>query len=88
MDEQHIDGNGIAGLLAEITGAEMTAVLRTCQSCGDRWPIGEHRSYRSAGVVLRCPDCQNVAVVIGVQEQRFVVEWRGTYELERQERSA
>ena len=83
MDEQHIDGNGIAGLLAEIAGAEMTAVLRACQSCGSRRPVGEHRSYRAAGVVLRCPDCQDVAVVIGIQEQRFVVEWRGTYEMKR-----
>lgn len=42
----------MAGLLGEIAGAEMSAVLRTCQSCG-------HRR------------------VIGVQEKRFVVEWRG-----------
>jgi hypothetical protein len=83
MDEQHIDGNGIAGLLGEIAGAEMTAVLRTCQSCGDRRAIGEHRAYRTAGVVLRCPSCEDVALVIGVQETRLVVEWRGRYEIER-----
>ena len=83
MDDQHIDGNGIGGLLGEIAGAEMTAVLRTCQSCGDRRRIGEHRAYRAAGVVLRCPSCQDVALVIGVQEKRLVVEWRGTYAIER-----
>ncbi len=83
MDEQHIDGNGIAGLLGEIAGADMTAVRRTCPSCGDRRAIAEHRAYRSAGLVLRCPSCEDVAVVIGVQEQRLVVEWRGTYVLER-----
>jgi hypothetical protein len=83
MDEQHIDGNGIAGLLGEIAGTEMTAVLRTCQSCGDRRAIGEHRAYRAAGVVLRCPSCDDVALVIGVQQTRLVVEWRGRYEIER-----
>ncbi len=83
MDEQHIDGNGVAGLLAEVAGAEMTSVLRTCQSCGDRRTIGEHRAYRAAGVVLRCPSCQDVAMVIGVQDTRLVVDWRGTYEIER-----
>ena len=83
MDAQHLDGNGIAGLLAEIAGAELTAVVRTCQSCGDRRPVGDHRAYRSAGVVLRCPSCEDVAVVIGVQEQRLVVSWRGTYAIER-----
>ena len=82
-DTLHLDGNGIAGLLAEIAGAEMTAVMRTCQSCGDRRAIGEHRAYRSAGVVLRCPSCEEVALVVGVQERRLVVEWRGTYEFER-----
>ncbi len=90
MDEQHTDGNGVAGLLSEIAGllgeiggAEMTTVVRTCQSCGDRRMIGEHRAYRGAGVVLRCPACDDVAVVIGVQEERLVVEWRGTYTLDR-----
>jgi hypothetical protein len=83
MDDQHIDGNGIAGLLGEIAGADMTAVLRTCQSCRDRRAIGEHLAYRSAGVVLRCPNCADVAIVVGMQETRLVVEWRGTYEIER-----
>ena len=83
MDEQHIDGNGIAGLLGEIAGAEITKVLRTCQSCGARRPVGEHRAFRAAGVVLRCPNCEDVALMIGVQDKRLVVEWRGRYEIER-----
>ena len=83
MDGQHLDGNGVAGLLGEIAGADMTTVVRTCQSCGDRRLIGEHRAYRGAGVVLRCATCDDVAVVIGVQERRLVVEWRGTYVVDR-----
>ena len=83
MDEQHLDGNGIAGLLGEVAGAEMTTVMRTCQSCGDRRAIGEHRAYRSAGVVLRCPSCEDVAIVVGVQERRLMVQWHGTYEIAR-----
>jgi hypothetical protein len=83
MDDRHIDGNGIAGLLGEIAGAEMTEVLRTCPSCGDRRPVGEHLAYRSAGVVLRCTHCADVAVVVGIQETRLRVEWRGVYEITR-----
>jgi hypothetical protein len=83
MDEHQIDGDGIGGLLGEIAGAEMSAVVRTCQSCGDRRAIGEHRAYRSAGVVLRCAGCEDIALVIGVQEKRLVVEWRGRYEIAR-----
>ncbi len=83
MDDRHLDGNALAGLLAEIAGADMTTVMRACQSCGDRRALGEHRAYRSAGVVLRCPTCQDVALVIGERAERLVVAWRGTYEIER-----
>jgi Family of unknown function (DUF6510) len=83
MDPRRIDGNGIAGLLGEVAGAEITTVVRTCQGCGDRRLIGEHHAYCQPGVVLRCPTCGDIAMVIGVQEQRLVVEWRGVYELDR-----
>jgi hypothetical protein len=33
--------------------------------------------------VLRCPSCEDVAVRIGVREERLVVDWRGTYEIAR-----
>lgn len=79
----HIDGNGIAGLLTEVLDAEITTVMRTCQSCGDRSRLGEHHAHRGAGVVLRCPACGDVAVVLGVQDRRLVVGWRGTYVVER-----
>ena len=83
MTELHVDGNGVAGLLGEIVAAEVTSVMRTCQSCGDRQPLGAHRAYHGAGVVLRCPTCHDVAVRIGLREERLVVDWRGTYEIER-----
>jgi hypothetical protein len=83
MDDQHIDGNGVAGLLREILVADPTMVLRTCQSCGDRRPIADHRAYRTAGLVLRCPSCSDVALVVGIREQRLTVAWRGTYEIGR-----
>jgi hypothetical protein len=84
MTDLHLDGNGMAGLLGEVAAAEMTTVMRTCQSCGDRRALGEHRAYQGAGVVLRCPSCQDVAVVVVVREERLVVDWRGRYEIERE----
>jgi hypothetical protein len=85
-DALHLDGNGVAGLLGEIAGVEFTTVMRTCPSCGDRRPMGAHRAYRGAGFVLRCPSCEDVAVRIGVLEERLVVDWRGTFEFERERR--
>ena len=83
MTDSHVDGNGIAGLLGEIAAADMTSVMRTCQSCSDRQPLAAHRAYRAAGVVLRCPSCDEVALRVGVQEQRLVVDWHGIYEIAR-----
>ena len=79
MTEVHTDGNGIAGLLSEVFAVEVTTVQRRCQSCGAESALGDHRAYRGAGVVLRCPACADVAMRIGVAEDRLVLECRGTF---------
>jgi Zn finger protein HypA/HybF involved in hydrogenase expression len=83
MTDVHTDGNGVAGLLSEVLAVEVTAVQRRCQSCGAENPLGAHRAYEGAGVVLRCPACTDVAVRIGVRDDRLVMEWRGTFVLSR-----
>jgi Family of unknown function (DUF6510) len=60
----HTDGNAIAGVLEEIFAVEVTATMRTCQSCRGEWAIGSHRLYRGAGLVLRCPNCGDLAAAI------------------------
>ena len=67
MDDQHLDGNGVAGLLVEITGADMTGVLRTCQSCGDRGPSAS-TSPTTRPASSCAARCEDVAIVVGVQE--------------------
>jgi predicted RNA-binding Zn-ribbon protein involved in translation (DUF1610 family) len=81
MSDVHLDGNGVAGLLGEILAVEVTTVLRTCQTCGDRRAIGEHRAYRGAGMVLRCPSCGAVALRVGTRPERLTVELRGAFEV-------
>ena len=51
-DDLHLDGNGVAGLLAEVATAEPTLALRRCQSCNHRNALGAHRAYRGAGVAV------------------------------------
>jgi hypothetical protein len=77
--EPHTDGNAIAGLLQQIFVAEFTTLERTCQSCGDRSPAGAHRNYEGAGVVLRCPNCDDIALRVVAQPGRYVFELRGTW---------
>jgi predicted RNA-binding Zn-ribbon protein involved in translation (DUF1610 family) len=82
-DDLTLDGNGVAGLLTELLSADPTTLMRACASCGQRHPIGAHRAYRGAGVVLRCPSCGDAAVIIGVQEERLTLQTRGTFAVAR-----
>ena len=82
MSDLHTDGNGIAGLLSQVLAIDATSVARTCHACTDRRPIADHRAYHGAGVVLRCPSCEAVALCIGIGGERLTVELRGTFEIE------
>jgi uncharacterized protein DUF6510 len=82
----HTDGNAIAGLLQEVFVAEVTAAGRVCQSCGQDNPIGAHRLYRGAGLVLRCPACGDLAACIAVLPDRNVISLHGTWSLARSSR--
>ena len=77
-----LDGNGVAGLLAEVFGAEVTAVVRGCGSCGAEAAVGAHRAYRGAGTVLRCPVCGDLAARIATLPDRHVVRLAGTWLIE------
>jgi hypothetical protein len=79
-DAQVLDGNAIAGLLAEVfAGAELTGTQRGCGSCGQSHPIGRHRLYRSAGLVLRCPGCSDVAMTIVERDDRRDIRMSGQW---------
>jgi hypothetical protein len=81
--DHHVDGNAIGGLLAEILVAEPTTAERVCQSCRTRHPIGAHRGFQAAGVVLRCPSCGDVAARVARLPGRHVVEFRGQWIFDR-----
>jgi Family of unknown function (DUF6510) len=81
----HTDGNAIAGVLQEVFVSEITVARRTCQSCGQEHPIGEHRLFSGAGSVLRCPACGDIAACVSALPDRYVISLRGTWMLERGE---
>jgi hypothetical protein len=81
--ELHTDGNAVAGLLAELFGRDMTTVDRVCQSCRAEGAIGAHRLYRGAGLVLRCPDCGDLAAtIVPIGSSRYALTIHGTWKLE------
>ncbi len=81
MDDVHTDGNALAGLLSQVLAVDATSIERRCHACGDRRPIADHRAFHGAGVVLRCPSCGVVALVIGVGAADITVELRGTFRI-------
>jgi hypothetical protein len=80
----HTDGNAIAGVLEEIFAREMTDTERVCQSCRARSRIADHLLYRGAGLVLRCPNCSDVAASFVAMPAGYAVSTHGTWLLDRQ----
>jgi hypothetical protein len=73
-----LDGNAVAGLLAEIFAAEMTNCPTECASCGNQGQLGALLAFTQApGVVLRCPVCENIVVRIVETPQAIFLDARG-----------
>jgi hypothetical protein len=64
MDALMLDGNAVAGLLQEVFAVEMTTAIGTCNTCGVTDQVGALHVFRGAGIVMRCPHCDNALVTI------------------------
>jgi hypothetical protein len=73
-----VDGNGVAGMLEALFGADMTALPGECAHCHTVSIVGAMRVYmRGPGVVVRCPACAEVILRIVRTERRTLVDARG-----------
>jgi ribosomal protein S27E len=79
----HTDGNELAGVLAELFGADVSQARRRCGSCRELRVVAEHPLYRGAGFVLRCPACGDVAATVVERSAGYAVSLRGTWLLSR-----
>ena len=82
MDARMLDGNAVAGLLQEIFAVEMTTAFGTCDGCGASDAVGATRVYEGAGIVLRCPHCDNALMKIVKDDARVWIDLRGLRTLE------
>ena len=73
----HLDGNSIAGLLEDLFGRDMTLAAGRCAGCGAEREVGALHVYRSAGIVVRCPDCDTVLLRIVEARDRTWIDFRG-----------
>ena len=64
-DDLTLDGNAVGGTLSEVFGEDLTGAEGTCPDCGTAGPVGTLRAYTNGpGIVLRCPACDAVQLVI------------------------
>jgi hypothetical protein len=79
-----LDGNAIAGLLADVFGEEMTTATGTCATCGTSGEVATFSVFtRAPGVVVRCRVCDSVLVVLVTIRAVTCVDLRGLVSLER-----
>jgi hypothetical protein len=77
MDASMLDGNAVAGLLQEVFAVEMTTAFTTCKSCGATEAVGALRVFRGAGIVMRCPHCDNALATLVKEDTRVWVGFAG-----------
>jgi hypothetical protein len=82
MDELMLDGNAVAGLLQEVFAVEMTTAIGVCGGCGAIAAMGSTHVFRGAGVVLRCPHCDNVLVKVVKDDTRMWIGLPGVSTLQ------
>jgi hypothetical protein len=72
-----IDGNRVADLLREAFSGGGTSAIGTCGHCGASEPMGSAHVFQGAGIVLRCPHCDQALVTIVRADGRMWVGFPG-----------
>jgi hypothetical protein len=90
MDEQRLDGNAAAGVLAEIFTFEITTARTACTSCGATGEVGAQMAYvTEIGTVVRCAACDNALIRVVRQDDgpgRYWLDLKGVEYLQLRER--
>lgn len=79
-----MDGNVLAGPLAEVFAVDMTAADGRCAGCGMTGPVAGLRVYGSEdgpGLVARCPGCESVMLRYVRGPQSAWLDLRGVVSL-------
>jgi hypothetical protein len=82
MDPLMLDGNAAAGLLQEVFAVDMTTAIEMCDACGATDQLGALKVFRGAGIVMRCPHCDNALVTIVKDGARVWIGFAGVRTLQ------
>jgi ribosomal protein S27E len=80
---QHLDGNALAGQLADYFSFEVTAATVRCNGCGSISELARAMVYRSrAGTVVRCASCDQVLATVVEAGDRAWIGFSGVSAIE------
>jgi hypothetical protein len=80
---QHLDGNVLAGPLADVFAFDATAASGRCDGCGDVAMLAAAMVYADAmGYVARCSHCDDVLATVVVGTDRTWISLHGMSALE------
>ena len=74
----HLDGNSLAGPLAEFFTFDVTTAVAKCQGCGTVAELARAMVYPSgAGTVTRCNSCGHVLMTLVQSKDRAWIRFTG-----------
>ena len=75
---QHVDGNALAGPLAEFFSFDVTMATARCNGCGTIAELARAMVYPSgAGTVVRCGSCGQVLMTLVESGDRAWIRFTG-----------
>ncbi|WP_394553289.1 DUF6510 family protein [Agromyces sp. MMS24-JH15] len=79
----HLDGNSLAGALADVFAFDMTAATARCRTCGVIDVLARAMVYPSpAGTVVRCAACGEVLATLVDAGDRLFLGFSGVTAIE------
>jgi ribosomal protein S27AE len=82
LPSRHVDGNILAGPLAEVFTTDVTAARSECAHCGSVGPVAMLLVYAEApGLVARCQRCGDVVLRYVRTTDTGYLDMRGTLTL-------
>ena len=79
----HLDGNAVAGPLADYFSFDVTAARARCNACGEVAEFARALVFRSpAGTVVRCRSCEHVLATLVEADDRAWLGFSGVSALE------
>jgi len=80
---QHVDGNALAGPLADFFSFDVTIATARCTGCGNVAELARAMVYRSgAGTVVRCAACDHVLATLVESDDRAWIGFSGVTAIE------